>query len=194
MKATDLLKKQHKEVKVLFKSIEGARSEAKKAELFEQVLQNLVAHDAIERQILYPACEEELGSTDLLGEAVVEHGVVEFCLYEADQARGQDDFEHKCKVLSEMVEHHVKEEEKELFPKVERAFGKERLLEMGDELELRFEEIKENEDVRSLLHESLSKVLAGATKLGSSRRSAKKKSAPSSQRRVRKTTRSKRAA
>ena len=73
--ATSLLTQQHDEVKALFKRIEGASSRAAKVKLFEELAHNLVAHDAIEREIFYPACERALGMTDLLGEALVEHGV-----------------------------------------------------------------------------------------------------------------------
>ena len=72
-----------------------------------------------------------MGMTDLLGEALVEHGLIEFMLYEADQAQGKKDFKFKCKVLREALEHHVEEEEDEFFPEVEQALGDERLEELG---------------------------------------------------------------
>lgn len=158
--ATELLTEQHEEVKALFKKIEKSKSHAEKTKLFEELAANLVAHDAIEREIFYPACKRAMGMTDLLGEALVEHGVVEFSVYQADQA-GKDDFDFKCKVLSEMVEHHVKEEEDEFFPKVEKALGKERLLELGARMKERFEQAK-SEDFRAPLAGNLKQVLAGA--------------------------------
>jgi hemerythrin superfamily protein len=179
MKATELLKKQHKEVKALFKRIEDAKENAKKSELFEELAANLVAHDGIEREIFYPACEEELGMTDLLGEALVEHGLVEFSVYQADQAQGDDDFDFKCTVLQEVVEHHVEEEEKEFFPKVEKALGKARLEELGEAMEERFEAAK-SRDFRGPLHKNLKQVLSGALKTstnGHSRKAKPKKAA-----------------
>ena len=119
MKATELLTQQHREVARLFKAIEASEDEAEKKQLFLEVASNLVAHDGIERDTFYPACEEALGMNDLLGEALVEHGVIEFGVYQANQALGQEDFDFKVKVLSELVEHHVEEEEKEFFPKVD---------------------------------------------------------------------------
>jgi hypothetical protein len=98
MKATDLLKQQHDEVKELFEKVESASRSATKRQLFAELAANLVAHDGIERELFYPACEEEMGMTDLLGEALVEHGLVEFSLYQADQAQGEDDFDYKVKV------------------------------------------------------------------------------------------------
>ena len=178
MKATELLKSQHRQIESLFKRIEKAKQDEEKQQLFQELAGNLVAHDAIEREIFYPACEEAMGMNDLLGEALVEHGVVEFSLYQSDQAQGEDDFEFKCTVLQEVVDHHVKEEEKEFFPKVEKALGKDRLEELGSEMEERFEDAKA-EDYRTPLHRNLKQVLAGALKPGhnghSTRKPARKK-------------------
>jgi hemerythrin superfamily protein len=70
MKATELLKAQHKEVEGLFKRIEKSKDEDEKGEIFEALAAQIVAHDAIEREIFYPACEEQMGLTELLGEAL----------------------------------------------------------------------------------------------------------------------------
>jgi hemerythrin superfamily protein len=160
MKATELLEKQHKVVADLFEKIEKSKADEKKQALFEELAGNLAAHDTIEREIFYPACEDEMGITDLLGEALVEHGVVEFSLYLADEARGQDDFDFKMTVLKEIVEHHVEEEEKELFPRVEKALGTPLLEELCVKMEARFEEAKAA-DFRGPLHENLRQVLEG---------------------------------
>src|SRR5690349_2072775 len=93
MKATELLMKQHRLVEDLFEQFEEAGDATEKRELFAKLAQNLVAHDAIEREIFYPACEKELGSEDeVLGESLVEHGLVEFCLFRADQRQTAEDF------------------------------------------------------------------------------------------------------
>src|SRR5829696_3515737 len=127
MNAIELLKEHHREVQDLFKKIEATEQVNEKKTLFRQLAGKLVGHDGIERQIFYPACEEALGLTDELGEALVEHGVVEFSLYQADQALGAPDFDFKVKVLQELLEHHIKEEEDEFFPKVQKALGDEQL-------------------------------------------------------------------
>jgi hemerythrin superfamily protein len=163
MKATDLLEQQHREVEKLFKALEGTDEKDKQIEIFEELASALVAHDAIEREIFYPACEKAMGMNDMLGEALVEHGVIEFSLYESDQAQGKSDFEFKCKVLKEMVEHHVEEEEKEFFPEVEESLGDEQLEELGQRMEQRFEKARE-EDFRVPLHDNLQQVLEGALK------------------------------
>jgi hemerythrin superfamily protein len=160
MKATDLLKKQHKIVGDLFEQIKKTKEAKKKKALFEELASSLAAHDTIEREIFYPAVEKNMGITDLLGEALVEHGVVEFSLYLADEALGKDDFDFKVKVLSEIVEHHVEEEEKEFFPKVDKALGAALLEELCVKMEARFEEAKAA-DFRGPLHENLRQVLKG---------------------------------
>ncbi len=164
MKATSLLKAQHEEVESLFKRIEKSKDDGQKRELFGQLASKLVAHDGIEREIFYPACKEAMGMTELLGEAMVEHGVIEFSLYLADQAQGKADFDEKVSVLCEMVEHHVKEEEHELFPKVQKAMTDELLRELGAKMEARFDAaIKE--DYRGALHKNLRLVLEGASEI-----------------------------
>ncbi len=167
MKATQLLKEQHEEVKKLFQQLEKLDEKKDPTAIFEQLAAKLVAHDAIERELFYPACEEALGVTDLLSESLVEHGVVEFSLYQADRAIGEETFKAKCKVLQEIIEHHVEEEEKELFPKVEKSLEAQQLEQLGAQLEARFEEALQ-EDFRVPLRENLRKVLLGATKLDGS--------------------------
>ena len=178
--AIELLKTQHEEVKTLFKRIEKASTRAAKTKLFDELAANLAAHDTIEREIFYPACEKALGMIDLLGEALVEHGVVEFSLYQADQARKDKDFSFKCQVLSELVEHHVEEEEEEFFPKVEKALGKDKLNELGARMAARFEQAKAK-DYHPVLKSNLKQVLAGALK--PSKRPSRKSAAPSTSKR-----------
>ena len=163
MKATDLLEAQHRDVEKLFKALKSAEAPAKKREIFAELASSLVAHDAIERELFYPACEQAMGMTELLGESLVEHGVIEFSLYEADQAQGKKDFDFKVKVLKEMVEHHVEEEEDDFFPEAQKALGADSLEVLGQEMEQRFEAARES-DFRELLHDNLNQVLAGAMK------------------------------
>lgn len=163
MNAIDLLKQQHREVDDLFEKIEKSQNSREKTTLFRQLAGKLVGHDAIERQIFYPACEEAMGLNDLLGEALVEHGLVEFSLYQADQAINQPDFDFKVKVLKEVVQHHVEEEEKEFFPKAEKALGDDKLEGLAEELEDAFEDATSG-DYHAPLFENLRQVLAGALK------------------------------
>ena len=163
MKATDLLEKQHREVERLFDEIKASSDKKKKEALFVDLASRLVAHDAIERELFYPACEKKMGMNDVLGEALVEHGVVEFSLYEAAQSTKKDDFDFKLTVLEEMIEHHVEDEETELLPKARKALGPAALEELGAAMEERFEEAKAA-DFRDALLDNLRQVLAGAIK------------------------------
>lgn len=166
MKAHELLKQQHKIVKSLFKEFEDAEDEDK-AEVFERLAGNLVAHDAIERELFYPACEKALSGEDeedVLGESLVEHGVVEFCLFRADKNRAKPkELEKYVTVLKEMVMHHVKEEEDELLPKAKKAMEAERLELLGAEMEKRFAQALKS-DFRRPLRENLKQVLEGKAK------------------------------
>jgi len=163
MNAIQLLKQQHREVEQLFMKLEKNAGTAARAEIFGELASKLVGHDGIEREIFYPACEEEMGLNDQLGEALVEHGVIEFSLYECDQALKQDDFKFKLTVLKELVLHHVKEEEEEFFPQVEKAFDDQDLDALGEELEEGFEDAT-SEDFHEPLFENLRQVLAGTLK------------------------------
>ena len=168
MKATELLKTQHEEVRGLFKRIEATEDFSQKAKLFEELATKLVGHDAIEREIFYPACEEAMGMSDQLGEALVEHGLVEFSLFQSAQAiqakgEAQEEFDYKCTVLKEVLEHHIEEEEEEFFPQVEKAMDEQKLEDLAEEMEELFEDHTQK-DFRPALYANLRQVLAGAVK------------------------------
>jgi hemerythrin superfamily protein len=134
MDAIELLKSQHREVAELFKKIELAEGEEKE-DIFDQIADALAVHAAIEEKEFYPATRSAR-TDDLLREAVEEHlGVKRIIadLLECDSADPQ--FDAKIKVLKENVEHHVAEEENELFPKVKKLLDKQTLLKLGEIME-----------------------------------------------------------
>ena len=189
MKATDLLEKQHRVVEKLFKQFESAKSPQDKQRIFEQIAANLVAHDAIEREIFYPACERELGSDDEhIQEALVEHGLVEFALFTSDKGRRQG-FESHVTALKEVVMHHVREEERELLTKAKRAIKPERLEALGMMMEKQFA-IALEKDFRKPLRVNLMQVIDGKLKPAP----AKVRAASAAKRRTATTTRRRRAA
>jgi hemerythrin superfamily protein len=138
MKATDLLEKQHRKVEALFKKLEGGRSEA--APLLEELANDLAGHMAIEQEIFYPAVKEI--DEDLVLESFEEHSLAEIGLKRL-LATSPDDKAFKARVttLKELILHHVEEEEKELFPKVDKKLGDERLNELGKRMKARFTEV-----------------------------------------------------
>jgi hemerythrin superfamily protein len=164
MNAIKLLETQHRHVEALFRQFEKAPNAFLKSKIFDRIASSLVAHDAIEREIFYPACEAALGKEeDILGESLVEHGLAEFSIFRADLNRETDDFEKYVTVLEEVIEHHVEEEEEDLFPKVRRALGARKLEALGLRMEARFAEAIAT-DFRASLRANLQQVLAGRTK------------------------------
>jgi hemerythrin superfamily protein len=157
MHATELLTKQHEDVKLLFDRLVDAEASERRA-LFETAAKLLAAHDAIERRVFYPAIEVEMGMTPILGESIVEHGVIEFMLFRTDRAHNGDEFPHEFRVLCESVLHHIEEEEDELFPQIERAIDARRLLELGEAMEYLFNE-ELTKDFRVSVHSQLQQVL-----------------------------------
>lgn len=173
MKATELLLNQHREVDKLFEQLEEAEDADKKA-VREELAQNLVAHSTIEKEILYPAAKQAL--PDVIGEAYVEHGLVEYTLAQLLSTRANDEsFKAKVTVLKEVVTHHVKEEETEMLPKLEGALGDARNEELGAQMEARFEAIRAK-GYKSLLKQAL---LENAPRMTSGAASAKKAPATS---------------
>jgi iron-sulfur cluster repair protein YtfE (RIC family) len=141
MKATDLLEKQHRKVEAIFKKLEGGRSDTEA--LLTELANDLAAHMVIEQELFYPAAMAV--KEDLVLEAYEEHAVAEFELKRL-LSKSPDDVSFKAKLttLKELIEHHVKEEEGELFPKVEKAIPAEELTTLGKEMKARFDEVVES--------------------------------------------------
>jgi hemerythrin superfamily protein len=120
--AIALLKEDHRAVEKLFKEFEEAKGEGRKETLARKICLELTIHTKIEEEIFYPACQGKVDE-DLLKEAFVEHDSAKLLVAEIEAGSGQSDdyFDAKVQVLSEQVEHHVEEEEKELFPEVRKA-------------------------------------------------------------------------
>ena len=110
--AIALLKADHRKVEDLFEKFEKARSDRKQA-LVQEICTELCIHATIEEEIFYPACKGEIEDDDLLEEAYVEHDGAKVLIAELLDSEPDDEFyDAKVKVLSEMIKHHVKEEEK----------------------------------------------------------------------------------
>jgi hemerythrin superfamily protein len=115
--ATALLKADHKLVDSLFKEYEATNSNSKKKQLVEKICKELTIHAQIEEEIFYPAVQKALKDHELVPEAMVEHGSLkELIAAVKDIEPNGDMYDAKIKVMSEYVKHHVKEEEKEMFP------------------------------------------------------------------------------
>ncbi|MBT2468632.1 hemerythrin domain-containing protein [Streptomyces sp. ISL-66] len=134
-----LLKEDHKTVEKLFKQFEKAGDDAtaEKRKIADQVIQELTTHTWIEEKIFYPAAREAApDSKDHVLESIEEHHVVLWMLAELKDLDPSDErFDAKMTVLMENVRHHVEEEEKEWFPDVRKAMGRNRLADLGEQME-----------------------------------------------------------
>jgi hemerythrin superfamily protein len=111
--AISLLKQDHSEVKKWFGEFEKSRSDDRKQELAQKICMALKAHTIIEEEIFYPAFLEATEQTDIHHEAEVEHEGAKKLIEEIEAAGPDDDyFDARVTVLSEMIKHHVNEEEK----------------------------------------------------------------------------------
>lgn len=123
--AVDLLTQDHEEVKAMFEQYEGLsdRSIASKRRLALEICLALTKHATAEEEIFYPAVRQAGGDTeDLVDEAVVEHASAKGLIAQIIAMDPTEDlYDAKLKVLSEQIEHHVEEEEGEMFPKARKA-------------------------------------------------------------------------
>jgi hemerythrin superfamily protein len=137
--ALTLLKNDHQEVERLFKSFEKLSDGAAKRrkQTVDKVIEALSKHAAIEEQVFYPEVRKHVRDvTDDILEALEEHHIVKWTLSELEDMEPSDErFGAKVTVLMESVRHHVKEEERELFPKVRKALSRAELNELGSRLE-----------------------------------------------------------
>ncbi len=123
--AIDLLTEDHDKVKKMFKDFEKMHENAspeEKQELAERICEELQLHTAIEEQIFYPAAREAIDDDDLMNEAEVEHASAKDLIEQIQSMDASDPmYDAKVTVLGEYVNHHIKEEEKEMFPEVKKA-------------------------------------------------------------------------
>jgi hemerythrin superfamily protein len=141
--AIAMLTAEHKEVKTMFEQYEklGDRANAAKKKLADQICAALTVHTTIEEEIFYPALRAaSKDAADLLDEAVVEHAGAKDLIAQIEEMDPEDDlYDAKVKVLGEQVDHHVGEEEGEMFPVAKKA--KLDLVALGSEMAVRKEEL-----------------------------------------------------
>ena len=116
--AIELLRADHKAVSGLFADYEKTRSAAKKKELVAEICTELTVHTQIEEEIFYPAVKAALKDKLLVPEGTIEHGGIKDLIAQLEGTEPDGEmYDAKVKVLSEYVEHHVKEEQTDMFPK-----------------------------------------------------------------------------
>jgi hemerythrin superfamily protein len=140
--AVALLKADHRQVEEWFEQFDSARSAAKKKQLATNICTALKVHTEIEEEIFYPAFLKATKDEDMHHEAVVEHDGAKKLIAEIEAMGPEDDYyDAKVTVLSEMIKHHVKEEEQPGGMFAESKKSKMDLVELGAELAARKQEL-----------------------------------------------------
>jgi hemerythrin-like domain-containing protein len=140
MDALTLLKRDHDKVKDLLKELEPTTERAVKTreELFSRIKSELTVHEIIEEEIFYPALKDHPKAKDIVLEAYEEHNVVDTLMGELESMSVEDEtWGAKAKVMIENIEHHIEEEEGEMFQKARQVFDKQELEELGTAMEQR---------------------------------------------------------
>jgi hemerythrin superfamily protein len=145
MDAIDMLKADHKKVKELFRKYEAAgdRAYQKKKSIAEEVFTEITVHSSLEEELFYPAVKEltDEDGKDLIAESVEEHHVVATLIEELKGLDPKDErYDAKFTVLMENIEHHIEEEEGELFPEAEEVLG-DAIEEVGSQMKERKEQL-----------------------------------------------------
>lgn len=138
MNAFQLLKEDHKKVAGIFEKLEPTTERGVKTreDLFTQLKNELDVHAEIEETIFYPALREADETHDIILEGYEEHKVVKTLLAELDELSKDDEtWGAKLKVLQENVEHHVEEEEGEMFKNARKVLSEKDAEELGARLE-----------------------------------------------------------
>ena len=133
----ELLKADHRKVKQLFSQFESA-GEAQKADIFQQIAKELQVHTKVEEEIFYPAVKKM--DSDMALEAAEEHNIVDWIIAQMKKLSPSDEnYDAKFTTLKENVEHHIEEEEKEMFPEAEEKVPANQMAEIGKKMMARKE-------------------------------------------------------
>jgi hemerythrin superfamily protein len=123
--AISMLKADHDKVKKMFKDFERMHEDEEDQEaeqLAKQICNELTVHATIEEEIFYPEVRGAIDDEDLMDEAEVEHASAKDLIGQIEQMEPSDElYDAKVTVLGEYINHHVREEEGEMFPKVKKA-------------------------------------------------------------------------
>ncbi|MEX2199513.1 MAG: hemerythrin domain-containing protein [Burkholderiales bacterium] len=143
--AIALLTEDHQQVKKMFQQFDKLKDDeqSEKEELAQKICAALTAHVIVEEEIFYPAVRAAIDDEDLMAEADVEHASAKDLIAQIEAASADDDhYDAKVKVLGEQIDHHVKEEREEMFPKARKA--KIDLRALGEQIEKRKKELEQS--------------------------------------------------
>jgi hemerythrin-like domain-containing protein len=154
MNAIQLLKQQHQDVRDLFGLFEKARDATDKDRICQQLADNLAAHMIIEEQMFYPAAFGAMKDPSLRQESLAEHQEAKNLLAEIldmDMSLGGQSFEQKMKLLEQKIEHHVQEEENEVFTRARQVMSEDELDQLGLSMKALYTEQMAGEPSETLL-------------------------------------------
>ena len=144
MDAVTLLKDDHDTLKKILNDLDSTTERGVKTreELFTRVRRELEVHEAIEEEIFYPALKEHPKAKDLVLEAYEEHNVVDMVMAEIQDTPYDDEtWGAKLTVMKENIEHHIEEEEGEMFPQAREVFERSELQELAERMKARKDEV-----------------------------------------------------
>jgi hemerythrin-like domain-containing protein len=142
MNALTMLKNDHDAMKRLLTDLESTTERGIKTreELFARIKEDLTVHEIIEEEIFYPALKEHPRAKDIVLEGYEEHNVVDTIVSQMEGLPFDDEtWGAKAKVMHENIEHHIQEEEGEMFEKARQVFDRQELDELGDRMAARRE-------------------------------------------------------
>jgi hemerythrin superfamily protein len=149
MKATQLLRSQHRAVAKIFGDLEKGRAANAPARV-KELVSSLSAHMVIEQELFYPVVKAI--KPDLVLESFEEHAAAQFGMERLLRTAPDDEsFVARVTTLKEMIEHHVEEEQEDLFPRVEKKMKTAELEALGERMKARFDELVGREDLRHTL-------------------------------------------
>jgi hemerythrin-like domain-containing protein len=135
MDALTLLRRDHDKLKGLLRELEPTTERATKTrtELFERIKSELTVHEIVEEEIFYPTLKQHPKAKEIVLEGYEEHDVVDTLLGELERLPVDDEtWGPKAKVMIENIEHHIEEEEGEMFTKARQVFDREELEQLGE--------------------------------------------------------------
>jgi len=144
MDALSLLKEDHDKVKKMLQELDSTTERGVKTrqELFAKVKQELQVHEAIEEEIFYPALKDHPKTKEIALEAYEEHHVVDMVMTEIEGVAFDDEvWGAKFTVMKENLEHHIEEEEGEMFTQAKQVFDEDELAQLGESMAARKEEL-----------------------------------------------------
>jgi hemerythrin superfamily protein len=146
--ALDLLERDHRRLEELLKTGTAARAVARRSAILQVIARELTVHELIEEKVLYPVLKSHAEARDIVLEGYQEHHVADIVLKELQQMPPSDErWGAKLKVLKENLEHHIEEEEGEMFKTARTVLSRNQLQELGTLMQAMKEEALASEAI-----------------------------------------------